>query len=311
MQNRALTEQESTWVADLAGRLRLIQADTASSAPEKRREYLHEEIVRGLKGVPPADRKQRLEGLLTQFPVAGKIGASMPAPAPAPAARPAPETPEQIFERFISAASGLSEAQRSAFSKKLYDAGFAWVDQDALVMEVSDELRQKLGLQQGQQPRLARVMQLALSLTDALDHLDQAALATMQEIAPKSQHGKRRQSFRTAAVRFLTAEEEAEPIEPYLKVISALLIALLKASARGGKEFGKRFIEGLAPTGIEDVIEGEGKKGMGILGPSKMERCWERYKLLYDRDYKTADLVERRIKEAFAAFIEKDIATGR
>lgn len=308
MQNRALTEQESTWVAELAGRLRLIQADTASSAPEKRREYLHEEIVRGLKGVPPADRKQRLEGLLTQFPVAGKIGAPVPAAAPAPASRPAPETPEQLLERLISETSSLSEAQRSALSKKLYDAGFAWVDHDALVMEVSDELRQKLGLQQNQQPRLARVVQLALALTDVLDHLDQTALAAIQEIAPKGQHGKRRQSFRTAAVRFLTAED-GEPIEPYLKVVSALLIALIKASARGGKEFGKRFSEGLSPTGIEDVIEGEGKRG--ILGPSKMERCWDRYKLLYDRDYKTADLVERRIKEAFAAFIEKDIAVGR
>lgn len=295
-------------MAELAGRLRLIQADTASSAPEKRREYLHEEIVRGLKGVPPADRKQRLEGLLTQFPVGGKVGAPTPAPAaPAPAARPAPETPEQILERLISAASSLSEAQRSAFSKKLYEAGFAWVDHDALVMEVSDELRKKLGLQENQQPRLARVVQLALLLMDTFDRLEHTALATIREIAPKNQYAKRPPSFRNVAIQFLTEEREGGQIEPHLKIISALIGALLATSLGGGREFGKRFIERFSPDAIEDVIIGEGGK---MFGPNKKERCWDRYRDLAS-DYATPDMIDRRIKDAFATFVERTMTAGR
>jgi hypothetical protein len=308
MQNRALTEQESSWVNELAGRLRLIQADAASSSPDQRREYLQEEIARQLKGVPPAERKHRLEGLMARFPVAGKIGMALPA-APAPAAAPnkSPETPEQILQRFIAAASALPEAQRTDLSKKLYEAGFTWVDQEALVMEVSDELRQKLNLQPNQQPRLSHVVQLVLYLVDVFDRLDQTALSVMREMAPKSQVLKRQPGFRNSAVRFLTGEQEGEQIEAHVRAVSALLGALLAATLSGGREFGKRFIERLSPNSIEDVIVGEGGK---LWGPNKKERCWDRYKDLAG-DYATPDLIDRRVKDGFAAVVERTLSTGR
>src|SRR2546423_11511651 len=68
-----LTEQESDWVSELANRLRLIQADAVSSTPEKRREFLQEEVARHFKPVPPANRKRFLEALLARFPIAGQV----------------------------------------------------------------------------------------------------------------------------------------------------------------------------------------------------------------------------------------------
>src|ERR1700681_1212555 len=84
-----LTEQESNWVSELAGRLRLIQADAAATTPEKRREFLQEEVARNFKPLPPANRKRFLEALLARFPVAGQI-VNFSAPAAAPVAASAP-----------------------------------------------------------------------------------------------------------------------------------------------------------------------------------------------------------------------------
>src|ERR1700743_2291978 len=101
MQNTALTEQESSWVNEVAHRLRLIQAHADSFGPKKRREYLQEEIARSLKTVPPARRKGHLEWLLTRFPVAGRIPTTAaPVAAPAPAPKTTAETPAQILDRF-------------------------------------------------------------------------------------------------------------------------------------------------------------------------------------------------------------------
>jgi hypothetical protein len=308
MQNRALTEQESSWVNELAGRLRLIQADAASSSSDKRHEYLQEEIARRLKGVPPADRKHRLEALMARFPVAGKIGLALPSPlAPAATPKKSEETPEQILQRFIAAASALPEAQRTDLSRKLHEAGFTWADREAPVMEVSDELRQKLNLQPNQQPRLANVMQLVLYLVDVFDRLDQTALSAMREMAPKSQVLKRQPAFRNSAVRYLTGEQEGEQIEGHVRAVAALLGALLAATLSGGREFGKRFIERLSPNSIEDVIIGEGGK---LWGPNKKERCWDRYKDLAG-DYATPDLIDRRVKDSFATVVERTMSTGR
>jgi hypothetical protein len=307
MQNTALTEQESSWVNEVAGRLRLIQADADALGPEKRHEFLQEEIARSLKVVPSARRKTHLEWLLARFPVGGRIATAAVAPPPAPVAQAVNETPAQILDRFLAAASSLPEEQRTALSKKLYEAGFSWVDHDALVMEISDELRQKLSLKPDQQPRLTRVVQLALLMTEIFDRLDQTALATLRDMAPKSSLLKRQQGFRGAAARFLTSENESDQIEPHLRAVASLLGALLAATLGGGKEFGKRFVERFTPEAIEDVITGEGGK---MFGPNKKERCWDRYKDLAG-DYATPDLIDRRIKEAFAVVVERTMTAGR
>ncbi len=313
-----LTEQETNWINELAARLRLIQTDTASAEPEKRREFLQEEVARKLNTVPQANRKRFIEALLARFPVAGQILKSAPAPsAPAPSAQPppapaaparAPETADETLERFLEAASKLPEAQRAELSKRLADAGFIWVDRDALVLEVSDELRQKLGLQGDQQPRLSRVVELAIFLVDALCLLDRTALKTMRELAPRSRLLQRSEDFRNSAARFLLSDSES--VEPQWQAMRGLLGGLLAAIQGGGREFGRQYLEQFSPSAIEDIVEMEGRYKRMMMGPNKKECCWEKYKELAG-DYATADLVDRRIKDCMASFVEKTILGGR
>ena len=307
-----LTEQESNWVSELASRLRLIQADAVTSTPEKRREFLQEEVARNFKPVAPANRKRFLEALLARFPVAGQIVNFSPAataPAPAPTAAPAPESVDQTLERFLGAASNLSEDKRAEYAKRLSDAGFMWVDRDALVLEVSDELRQKLGLQGGQQPHLTRLVELAVFLVDALSQLDRSALKTMQSLSPRSPLLKRSEEFRSAAARFLVSENES--LEPQWREMRGLLGGLLAALQGGGKDFGRQYIERLSPSAIEDVVASEGGGSMiPGLGKNKKERCWDRYTDLAG-DYATPDLIDRRIRDCLAAFAEKAGSAGR
>lgn len=308
-----LTEQESNWVSDLANRLRLIQADAVMTSPEKRREFLQEEVARNFKPVPPANRKRFLEALLARFPVAGQVvsfsmapAAAAPAPA-APAAKPAPETIEETLERFLAAASNLPEGKRAEFSKRLSEAGFAWVDRDALVLEISDELRQKLGLQPGQQPQLSRVVSLAVFLVDALSLLDRNALTTMKKLKQSSDLLKRSEEFRHSAARYLLGEGES--LEPQWAQMRGLLGGLLAALQGAGRDFGKQFIDVLSPAAIEDVVRSEGSGS--LWGKNTKERCWDRYTELAGRDYPTPDIIDRRIKDCMAAFAERFGIGGR
>src|SRR6266513_2716210 len=120
-----LSEEECHWVARLAGRLRLIQADASAAPVEKRREYLQEEIARRLKELPEANRSRYLAALLDRFPVAGRIyePISQPLPVAQPAPAPVPETAEQILQRFLRAIEPLPGEERRGFAKPLIDSG--------------------------------------------------------------------------------------------------------------------------------------------------------------------------------------------
>jgi len=294
---KVLTDEESTWISEVANRLRLIHADAATAAPEKRREYIQEEAARSLKSVPPANRKRFIEALLARFPVAGEIARPAPEAPPIPVAPPpVDETPEIMVDRLLAVAAKLPEDKRSELAKRLAGAGLAWVDRDALIMEISDELRQRRELQPDQQPRLKRLVELTVILIDLLGRLDQAALNTLRELSPKSPLLKRQQEFRSSAARFLASENE--PVEPHLQLTRGLLGALLAAIQVGGKEFGRQYVEKFSPTAIEDVVI-EGK----MFGPTKKERCWDKYVQLAN-DYATPDMIDRKIKDCLVRFVE-------
>jgi hypothetical protein len=307
-----LTDQERSWVDDLSRRLRLIEADAAQANPEKRREFLQEEVVRSFKNVARSDRKRLLEGLLRRFPVAGQVATLAAQPAPAPAVAPAapPESPQEILERLIAAASKLSEERRSELAKRLAEAGLAWMDRDAVIMEIFAELRRKLPIQADQQPRLRGLADLSLLLIDLLYRLDQLALTTLRELSPKNPLLKRPQDFRNAVGRFLVNENE--PLEPQLKMMSSLLGALLAAVLSGGRDFGRQYVERFSPANIEDVVVGEGKGGVlkSMYGPSEKERCWEKYNQL-SNDFATPDLIDRKIKDCMAKIVESSVLGKR
>jgi hypothetical protein len=292
-----LTDQEGSWINACCGRLRQIQADAATAEPERRLEYLHEEVDRSLKTVPEASRKRLVEALISRFPVAGQVAPSTAAPAPTPAE----ETPAQVLERFFAVATKLSPEERAALSERLNNSGFIQTEHNPSNCELSNELLLKLGLPAGRQPKLTRLAELAAFLVEEVCVLDKNALKTMRELSPRSSLLKRSEHFRKTVSRFLASEDET--LEQQWQEIRGLLGGLLAATQGGGKDFGKQFVEHLSPNAIEDIVVGEGESRW-LLGPNKKERCWDKYRDLAG-DYATPDLIDRRIKDCMAAFVER------
>jgi hypothetical protein len=94
-----------------------------------------------------------------------------------------------------------------------------------------------------------------------------------------------------------------------MKAITGLAGGLFAAMLGGGKEFGRQYLERFSSTAIEDVVAAEGG-AMGVFGPSKKERCWQKYKDLA-QDFATADSIDRAIKEALGRFVETRVAGAR
>jgi len=300
----ALTEQESKWVDELAGRLRLIQAGAATAGAGKRRDYLQEEVARQFAEVPAGNRKRYLTALRARFPVCGRLPGVSPAEvAPPPPPPPAEESAEQILERFLAAAGGVPEARRLEMARRLAEKGLAWFDRDALVLDISEETRRKLGVPAGQSLRVTRLVELVMQLIDTLSKLDHRSLATLRDLSARSPLLQRPQPFRVAAAQYLTSE--SEPLEPHLRAITALLGALMAAILAGGKEFGRQHWEQFSPAVIEGVVAMEGGK---FFGPSVKERCWDKYAELANL-YAAPEVMDRQIKDCLARFVDRIFAS--
>ncbi len=308
-QMTVLSEQENCKVNEDARRLRLIHADAARAAPEKRRDHLREELERILKPLPVNERKAYLKSLLARFPVGGLAAASAPsavaAPRPAPAAQPqVPKTPEELLELFLAAASKLPEERRAGLSRRLTEKGFGSVDKGAMEMEISDELRQRFGLSAGQQPRLARVVELAAWLVDLSWRLDQTTFNVWGEMSKGSALAKRHQDFRVVAARFLSGDDEV--IEAHLSAFSTLIGALLVAIQQGGKEFERYYAQRFAPEAIEETVATE---GVGML-QNKNDLCWKKYRDLA-KDFAAPGVIDKQIKDSYVKIVDATFRGNR
>jgi hypothetical protein len=296
--NIVLTEEELCLVNDCAARLRVIQGDAIAIDADKRCEYLNEEVNRSFKVLSPARRRGCLEALLARFPVAGQLVKAASPPAPLPAA-PVTQTPEQLVERLIATAAEIPEDQRTEFARRLYDAGLRWVDHGALELEISKELQTRFGLPADRQPRLERVVKLASLMVNALYELDRTAMIALKDLYPRSAVLNRSQDFRQATGQYLAGN--TDEIEPQLRASSALLGGMLAALLGGGRDFGRQFIEKYSPNSIEEVVFSEGSKG--FMGPSKKERCWDKYCSL-SKDIATPEQLDRWVKDCLGRFAD-------
>lgn len=302
----ALSEQEHDWINAVANRLRLIQSDTAKLDHAKRAEFLQEEVQRSFKDVPAANQQRLLEALLVRFPVGGQVAgvaAAAPVPVTAPP-QPEVESPEASLARLVAAAPALSPEQRAAFIRKLIEAGLAPAVREVGAVEIPEQIQQALGLPAKQPLAVERLAQLAATLLDTVSRLDQTALKSLEVLSPRSSLLKRTESIRRSSLRFLAGE--LETLETPTRDLSALVGALLAAALGGGRVFGQQYVERFSPAAIQDVVLAEGG---GLFGPSKKERCWDRYVDLA-RDFATADLVDRKVKECLAAVVQRTAEKG-
>lgn len=301
-----LTDDELEKVNQCAGRLRLIQSDSAALSPERRREYLHDEISQSFKDASPANRKRLLEALLARFPAGGRMPMDA---APAATVAPSAETPEALLERFLKLSAELPEQQKAEFAKRLSQAGYVAAPDKAIGgMEVTDVMRQRLGLQPGREPNLQRLMEVTALLLQTLHDLDRAAMLTLKEMNPRAALLNRPKGYWGAPGQYMAGD--TQEIEPFFRAVSALLGGMLAAMLGGGRDFGRQFVEKYSPTAIEQVVEGEGGGSLipGI-GKSKTERCWEKYKTL-SKDMATPDLVDKWVRDCLGKFVEARTRIG-
>ncbi|MGH7940356.1 MAG: hypothetical protein ACREFR_04725 [Limisphaerales bacterium] len=301
-----LTDDELDRVNQCASRLRLIQSDSATLSPERRREYLHDEISQSFKGASPANRKRLLGALLARFHLGGRAPAdTVPA---APAAIPS-ETPQALLERFLKLSAELSHQEKAAFAKRLYEAGYMPVaDKAPAGVQVTDAMRQRLGIQPGREPNMQRLMEVTALLLQTFHDLDRAAMLTLKELQPRATLLNRPKSYWAAPGQYLAGD--SQEIEPFFRAVSALLGGMLAAMLGGGRDFGRQFVEKYSPSAIEQVVEGEGGGSLipGI-GRSKTERCWDKYKTL-TKDIATPDLVDRWVRDCLGKFVDARTRIG-
>ena len=307
MLNRAvtlLTEPEQLLVEQCAQQLRIIQSDASQLTVEQRNEYYAETIKHAFKGRGPGDHRRLLTALLERFPVAGRLWAGETPVAEVP--RPEPETPEILLEKFIRAAHSLAAGQREAFIQRLADEGLAFSRPATATsaLEVSPELRQKLGIPAGQNPDPERLVQLLTALLQTLNELDRTAYTTLKEI--KRLNGPRSFDLWAVAGQYLTGsgENANQALRPSAVVLAGLMAGILG----GGKEFSRQFSQKYSPDAIEQIVASEGKSG--FMGPSRDERCWQKYQKLY-QDIETPEALDRWLKECLAKFVELGARSGR
>lgn len=299
MQTSVLTEDELGVVNECAARLRVIQGDTVAVDAEKRCEYLGEEVNRSLKGLTPGRRKLCLERLLARFPVAGQLATNQTTKTATAAPPPQADTPEKLVERLLLVAGDLSEEQRVAFARRLAEAGFVGKERGALEIDISPEIKSRFGLPADGQPSLERLAQLAALMAQSLYELDRTAKIALKELYPRSALLSQPHNFRQPIGQYLTGS--LDDVEPHLRITSTLLGGMLAAMLGGGRDFGRQFVEKFSPNAIEEVVFSEGSKG--FMGPSKKERCWDKYCSL-SKDIATPELVDRWLKDCLGRFAD-------
>lgn len=298
-----LTEDE-LWAVNLASRLKLIQANFAGDSAEARREYITEEIERALNDVSPGRRETRLQALSRRFP-SWQPETLAPAPAPAPGT---PETPEALLERFIQSSVTLSREAKSEFVDKLENAGFPVArggGGDAGTIDISPEVKKKLGLREGQEIDPQRLVKLATGLTELVQALDQLVWTLWKQIAPKSSYRKE-SDFIKLMGPYLAGDPEtstqmvAQPLERTRRLIAAFLGSV----GRAGSTFAKKHVSRFAPEVIVDWARMEKK-----WNESLEFACWRKYQEHY-KDNSSEQAIENEIQEAIVKATE-NLIMGR
>jgi hypothetical protein len=294
-----MTEQEKLWVTDCAARLKLV----AGATPEKRREFLDEEISRKLKELPKQKQKRHLEALLSQFPVDGQAPQALPPPPPPEGTKPPVATFDEVFDCFLRLAEELTEPNKAEVVSKLGKVGLTTAAL-SLPAEVTEKLRKELSLAANQQLQPRRVAEIATFLVELVCKLDQAAFGALRQLAPNCALLKA-ESLRRLLAQYIVADQPRSA--PSTRALEILVGAMLRALLIGGNEFGSRYLDRMKPENIWEVVKAEAK-----MFENKRELAWERYKELSE-EYATNEQINQLIREAMGATILsglKDVIAG-
>lgn len=296
-----LTEEE-LWAANVASRLKLLQANCANESAADRQEHIAGELERALKEVAPSQRDSYLKVLGERFPAWQTVQASRPADSSGDAL---PEDPESLADRLIESAGSLSSEARATLAGKLHSAGFAVSGGSGASLQAPPELREKLGLKPGQEVDPQRLLKLGTGLTELVQTLDQLVWTLWRQLAPRSTY-RRESEFGKLVGPYLSGDPEvstqvvAQPLERSRKLIAAFLGSV----GRAGSTYAKKHTSRFAPEVIEDFANME-KKWTESLEVA----CWRKYRDHY-KEHASESAIENEIQEAIVKATE-NLIMGR
>ena len=292
--------EEASWAATVAHRLRLVQANSVEEPPGARLEFLSEEIERALKDLSPSKRKGSLEALAELFP-AWNV-AALPDQAVTTRAELIEDTPEARLESLLRAAPDLDPVQRNAFAQKLKQAGFAVELNKAGPVEPPVELVKLLNLTPGQPLDTERAIKLLSELTQLFLTLDQNFWNVLRQIIPRL---PARADLKSLAGKYILGDGEVSTpqVKQSLDQSRTLIAGLLIAMGSVGLKYGKKHEEHFSP----DEIRGQAEMMKGL--KSFDAKCWERYLQLYS-EFGNQTTIGKEIQDALAAGF-REVTGGR
>jgi len=288
-------------VEKTARRLRLIQVDFADDSEQTRIEYLHEEIERGLKTLPPEQQRMFLERLLETFP--RRLEAATTADTQSMAqSKPRVETeqvrdPDFIIRRIQEMLAVLSVEQQHVFSSRLKDIGLAPSAGLDSSSELAKALKAKLELTDDSEINPDQIAPLIALLTEFVRKLEPVVWSTWRMLSPRSSI-RSSDSLNTLLGRFVCADASDPGAEEELQKLQRLIVAMITAIGRIGKQFGKQHLARFSPSEIAALVQME----QGSVFVSQEVKCWRKYSSLADT--LTEDSIDLELRKAIADYAE-------
>jgi hypothetical protein len=289
-------------VAAASRRLRVLHAELADESPEIRREQLNAELSSAASGLAPSEKRPFLEALALEFPV-WSVGEQAPSPAMSDngvgnekliaevkaaqaetaALKAQMADPWATADRLRQSIAQMDAGAKARMAKLLADAGLTLPavagegsgggggGGGGLDPNTERELKAKLQMAATQNVKGGRLVELQMLLTDFITSLDQFGWAGWQRLAPQSKY-KRLGPIVPTMGKFVAGDPQvpAAELEKNLMHLRKLILALIAAASKVGRQHGQRYLAKYAVPAIEASVK------VGLMG-NKQASCWQKY----------------------------------
>ena len=294
---------ENRWSAQVAGRLRLIQATCADDTRENRQGYLEEEIRHLLEEVPPGKRQAYLDALVERFPTWHRVVTAAPFAAPAPRA---PDTAEDLDQAVTRVVPKLTPEERQKLREKLTELGVIEPVTHGSA-EGFTALRKQVMLAPSEGLVPARLEKLAIQQVEFLVKLDQLVWTTWKALAPKSplKRDTALGDLRSLLRRYLKGDSDVSDLQVAQQIerTRQLIAILLGSISQVSRGYTKRYQNRYSPEAVRDLVKMEG--GSMLVGNDT--KCWRKYSDLAAEI--TESSIQGEMQEIIVKYVE-DLMRG-
>jgi hypothetical protein len=275
------------WAAELAARLRLLQASLADEPAPAREQALAAAVTAAMQALPPDQCGPCIEALAAEFP--GPQGSRPPlvisvAPEPPPPpSPPPPDDPVALAKKLAAMAPKMSPEQVSAVTLSLARSGLMRPPAPGGAVKVPDELAERLEkLVPGKPLDHRRALRMLDVLIEVYLSVDQIVWQVWKAVAPKSVIHKEpglAGDIRKAIGPYLTGDTEVsgEQVRQIVEKTRKLVAGLLGALGLVGETYAVKLLCHIAPDAIRKAAEAD----HGVF--ENIERkCWRKYTAIFE-----------------------------